>query len=115
MSGRVLIFRLQSRLFEEIPFGTAAGIVLLWILSFLDYYLTVYQVSMGAIEINPLLAPFFNNHHYLAALAIKMVLTFPGICILSLFYNRPTVTRGLPGVVLVYAGVLVYHGLNLIP
>ena len=97
----------------EVPMAIATWILLLWVLSFFDYYLTVYQVSMGAVEINPILAPLFNNHRYTAALAVKMLLTFPGICVLSLFYNRPAARRALPLVVLVYVGLLVYHVLNL--
>ncbi len=97
----------------EVPLGIAAWILLLWVLSFFDYYLTVYQVCMGAVEINPILAPLFNSHRYMAALAVKMLLTFPGICILSLYHNRPAASRALPLVVLVYIGLLVYHVLNL--
>ena len=114
MPGRVLLCRLQNRLYSEVPRGTAAGILLLWIMAFLDYYLTVYQIAHGAVELNPLLAPFFNNHHYIEALAAKMFLTFPGICILSIFYSRPVGRRALPLLIVVYGGLLVYHVLNLI-
>ena len=113
MPGRVLLCRLQDRLYGEIPPGTAAGILLLWILSFLDYYLTVYQIAHGAIELNPLLAPFFNNHRYITALIAKIFLTFPCICILSIFWNRPAARTALPLVIIVYTLVLVYHVLNL--
>lgn len=114
MPGRVLLCRLQNRLYSEVPSGTAAGILLLWILSFLDYYLSVYQIAHGAIELNPVLAPFFNNHHYIKALITKMFLTFPGVCILSIFYNKPVGRRALPLLVVVYGGIFVYHILNLI-
>ena len=114
MPGRILLCRLQDRLYSEMPSATAAGILLLWILSFLDYYLSVYQIACGAMELNPVLAPFFNNHHYVKALIVKMLLTFPGICILSIFYNRPAGRKALPLLIVVYGGLLVYHVLNLI-
>ncbi len=114
MPGRVLLLRFQTSLNSEIPFGTSAGILLLWFMSFLDYYFTVYEIANGAVELNPFLAPFFNNHQYLEALTVKLILTFPGICALSFFYKRPVVRFALFVVLVVYTILLVYHILNLI-
>ena len=113
MPGQVLFLRIQDRLHAAVPSRIAAGILFIWLSSLFDYYLTVYQVAHGAIELNPLLAPFFNNHQYLLALATKMFLTFPGICILSVFYNRPAAKRTFPMIIVVYSVLLVYHAINL--
>lgn len=113
MSGRILACQIQDKLTKEVPFNIAITILFIWLASFFDYYLTVYQIGIGAIEINPILAPFFNAHHYIEALIVKMVLTFPGVCILSIFYQKRVVSRALPLVVLVYVCLLAYHAINL--
>ena len=113
MPGRILILRACDRLYNEIPCNTAMAIIFVWLASFFDYYLTVYEVNSGAVELNPLLAPFFNSHLFVKALVLKVFLTFPGICILSVFYRRQTVRRALPVVVIVYLCILVYHAVNL--
>ncbi len=113
MPGRILLCRFHDRLHSEVPPRTAAGILVLWVLSLLDYYLTLFQTARGILELNPVLAPFFNNNQYIMALVAKMLLTFPGICILSIYYKRPSAKAALPLVIVVYAVLLVYHLLNL--
>ncbi|RUM89499.1 MAG: hypothetical protein DSZ23_03180 [Thermodesulfatator sp.] len=109
-----VLVRIQARLKENIPFEITLGIVSLWILSFVDYYFTVYHVSQGARELNPLLASFFNHHDYLGALLLKTVLTLPGIFLIAFFYKRAWVQRALFLVVIVYILLFVYHVLNFI-
>ena len=114
MSSRVLAVRLKNVFYVDIPATIAGAIIFIWIASFADYFLTVFQVVHGGIELNPLLAPFFHNLEYEKALLVKTALTFPGICILAIFYRHSIAMKATFVIFVVYACLLVYHALNIL-
>ncbi len=113
MSNHALVTRVKDVFFVDVPLQAAVAIIFIWIASFLDYYLTVFQVARGGLELNPILAPFFHHLEYQKALFIKTALTFPGICVLSVFYRRAIAMRAIYCILVVYASLLVYHAINI--
>ena len=114
MSGPAIAARVKDVFVADVPPQAAAAIIFIWIASFLDYYLTVFQVAHGGLELNPILAPFFHHLEYQKALLVKTALTFPGICVLSAFFRHAIAMRAIYGILVVYACLLVYHAFNII-
>ncbi len=114
MSGRVLAVRLRKVFHVDVPVTIAGAIIFIWIASFADYFLTVFQLAQGGVELNPILAPFFHRLEYEKALFLKTALTFPGICILSIFYKHSIAMKATFVILVVYASLLVYHALNIL-
>ncbi len=114
MSSQVLASRIKNIFCVDIPMPAALAILFIWIASFADYYLTVFQVYHGGLELNPVLAPYFHNLQYEKALLVKTALTFPGICVLSVFYKHPAAMRAISMILVVYVCLLVYHALNIL-
>ena len=114
MSSLAPSIRLKDFFAINISPQAAWAIIFIWIASFLDHYLTVFQVANGGLELNPILAPFFHQFEYQKALLLKTALTFPGICLLSAFFRHATAMRAIYGILVVYACLLVYHAFNII-
>ncbi len=113
MSSRVLAVRFRNVFYVDVPATVAGAIIFIWIASFADYFLTVFQVARGGLELNPILAHFFHNLEYEKAFFVKTALTFPGICILSVFYRYSIAVKATFAILLVYVCLLVYHALNI--
>ncbi len=114
MSGQVLVCRARNIFHIDIPTTTALAILFIWTASFADYFLTVFQISRGYLELNPILAPFFHSLQYEKALLVKTSLTFPGICILSACCRHPVAMKAISAILVVYVCLLVYHGINIL-
>ncbi|HEV7432679.1 MAG TPA: DUF5658 family protein [Steroidobacteraceae bacterium] len=82
----------------------AAALVVL-LLSMADTLLTLVLVQHGAIEINPLMAPFVVGNGPAFAF-LKLALTSSGVMILVVLTRVPTFGRLLAGPVLVGAALL---------
>lgn len=114
MPERALVSQFRSVFYVDVPISTALAILFIWIASFADYFLTLFQVARGGLELNPILAPFFHNLEYEKALIVKTVLTLPGICILAVFYKHSIAVRATSIILVVYSCLLVYHALNIL-
>ena len=114
MSNHVLASRIKNIFYADIPASAAFAILFIWTASFVDYFLTAFQICHGGLELNPVLAPYFHNLQYEKALLVKTGLTFPGICVLSIFYRHPIAIRAMDIIVVVYVCLLVYHVFNIL-
>ncbi|NPA94390.1 MAG: hypothetical protein GXO58_03065 [Thermodesulfobacteria bacterium] len=114
MSSHVSASRIKNIFCSDIPASAAFAILFIWTASFADYFLTTFQICHGGLELNPVLAPYFHNFEYEKALLVKTALTFPGICVLSVFYRHPVAIRAMGVIVVVYVCLLVYHALNIL-
>ncbi|MEF3169531.1 MAG: DUF5658 family protein [Deltaproteobacteria bacterium] len=92
---------------------TRAAIFLIFIASLLDFSLTCHYVSLGAREMNPVLAPLFHAGRFMEVFWLKTFMTAAGVSVFALFPQRPLVRIALPSLVAVYFGVIFYHIIHL--
>jgi len=92
--------------FETIEWGT---ISLLLFLCAADAFLTIYYLSSGAQELNPILNGFFRYGGPAWFVAIKFGLTLPGLVILFLHIKHPLAQKGIKLLLVIYSVLIFYQ------
>ena len=92
--------------FETIEWG---AIFLLLFLCTADALLTIYYLSSGAQEFNPILNGFYQYGGPAWFIAIKFGLTLPGIVILFIHIKTPLAQKGIKLLVVIYSVLMAYQ------
>lgn len=98
----------QAVYVDRIPPGILALILTVFSLHILDAFFTLFHVSRGGSELNPLM-DYFLRIGPSVFLATKLGLAAVGLVFLGVHFRWPYVRHGLTALVLLYAGVLCYH------
>lgn len=81
---------------------------LVLILSLLDVKFTLYHLSRGAIEVNPLMLYLLSNGVVVFILG-KLVITILALGVCYKYYHLVLTQLGLNVIIVVYTVLLIYH------
>jgi len=107
---RGLTARIGELLRQPVPGWVSAAVLFIWCANILDFFLTIFNISNGATEANPLLAHFFHTGNYMTAFLLKNAMTLGGLTMLALFSSRSRGTLFAFTLICVsYAVLILYH------
>lgn len=98
----------QSVYVDRIPAGILTLILVVFGLHVLDAFFTLFHISRGGSELNPLM-DYFLQVGPTTFLITKLSLAATGLLFLGIHFRWPFVRHGLAALLVLYAGVLCYH------
>ncbi|MFH0810440.1 MAG: DUF5658 family protein [Pseudomonadota bacterium] len=85
-----------------------AALLLVVVLSIVDYYLTLFIISSGGMEINPLLAPVITSDP-MACYFLKFALTAGGVAVLGGLVHIRLARVAIPLILATHVALVVYE------
>ena len=92
--------------FKTIEWGVFS---LLLFLCTADAIMTIYYLSSGAQELNPILNGFYRHGGPTLFMAIKFGLTLPGLALLFMHVKTPLAQNGIKLLLVIYSVLIVYQ------
>ncbi len=107
--GRILE-KVHGVLVQPVPRRVAAAVIFIWIANLLDFFLTLHNISLGAIEANPILAPLFHEGRFMTAFVLKNTMTLSGLTLLVALGRKSKGTSIAFAIIsMSYLALICYH------